>query len=76
MSQRLKGLIENTYHSGKVSSGLKELSPGGWGGGEGLNKVVYRGAQSRGSYLFIRHFIKKKVLLSGGASPSSPYRSL
>ena len=47
--------------------------PLGGGGGGGLNKVVYREAQSRGSYLFILHFIKKKVLLSGGASP---YRSL
>ena len=69
--QRLKILIENTYHSWKVSRGLKELSSGGWGGG--LDKVVYREAQSRGSYLFILHFIKRKVLLSGGASP---YRSL
>jgi len=45
------------------------MGVGGWG----LNKVVYREAQSRGSYLFIRHFITKKVLLSGGASP---FRSL
>ena len=32
-----------------------------WGGdGEVLKKVVYREAQSRGSYLFILHFIKRR----------------
>ena len=30
------------------------------GGGEGLKKVVYREAQSRGSYLFILHFIQRR----------------
>ena len=61
--QRLKRLIENTYHSWKVSTGLKELSPGGWGGG--TERSCIQGGSIPRFFPFYRSFYKEEGTFFG-----------